>query len=93
MGTAKKRSQRFLAEARAVKAGLSQLTVWQVLQREKQHQRNRVKKLDAALQGAQEGRALPRDEETQWPGGTWQCGVRGGKNAPSEFCQSLEGRG
>eukprot|EP00969_Alexandrium_andersonii_P194074 8573120-Alexandrium_andersonii.AAC.1 len=61
---------------------------------EKQYRRNRVKKLGAALQAVQEGRALPENEEMQWPGGTWQRGLRGGKNVPSEFfCQSLEGRG
>eukprot|EP00969_Alexandrium_andersonii_P194122 8575139-Alexandrium_andersonii.AAC.1 len=30
----------------------------------------------------------------KWPGGTWQRGLCGGKNAPSEFfCQALEGHG
>eukprot|EP00969_Alexandrium_andersonii_P168179 7435255-Alexandrium_andersonii.AAC.1 len=62
-GTVKKRSQRFLAEIWAMAAGQIQLTVWQALQREKQYRRNRVKKLGAALQAVQEGRALPENEE------------------------------
>eukprot|EP00969_Alexandrium_andersonii_P166666 7364909-Alexandrium_andersonii.AAC.1 len=77
-----------------MKAGQSQLSVWQAPRREKRHRRNRVKKLGAAVQAAQEGRALPEDEEMQWPGGTWRCSLCGGKNVPSEFfCQSLEGKG
>eukprot|EP00969_Alexandrium_andersonii_P145382 6430104-Alexandrium_andersonii.AAC.1 len=93
-GGIKTRSQRCLAEIRAISSGQSQLSVWQALQREKQYQRNRVKKLDAALLAVQEGRALPENDEMQWPGGARECGVRKGRSAPSElFCQSVAGQG
>eukprot|EP00969_Alexandrium_andersonii_P123986 5479296-Alexandrium_andersonii.AAC.1 len=54
-GAVKTRSQRFLADARAIQNGQSRTNIWQAPQRERQYQRNRVRRLDAALLAAQEG--------------------------------------
>eukprot|EP00969_Alexandrium_andersonii_P106532 4699848-Alexandrium_andersonii.AAC.1 len=40
-GAIRSRSQRFLAEYRAIENGASDLTVWQALQEERQRQKNR----------------------------------------------------
>eukprot|EP00969_Alexandrium_andersonii_P199511 8811613-Alexandrium_andersonii.AAC.1 len=79
-GAIRSRSQRFLAEVRAIERGESELSTWQALQREKQFQRNRVRRLDGTLKALQEGRAMPADEDQLWPGGTWECGTCGHRN-------------
>eukprot|EP00969_Alexandrium_andersonii_P320046 14139930-Alexandrium_andersonii.AAC.1 len=49
-GGIKTRSQRFLADMRAIRGSRSHLNISQAPQRERQHhQRNRVRRLDAAL--------------------------------------------
>eukprot|EP00969_Alexandrium_andersonii_P345963 15293460-Alexandrium_andersonii.AAC.1 len=48
-GAVKTRSQRFLADVRAIEKGESPFNIWPALQRERQYQRNRVRRLDAAL--------------------------------------------
>eukprot|EP00969_Alexandrium_andersonii_P238125 10510796-Alexandrium_andersonii.AAC.1 len=54
-------------EARAIERGDSSLNMWQALQRERQYQKNRVRRLDAVLAALQEGRPLPDDEDQLWP--------------------------
>eukprot|EP00969_Alexandrium_andersonii_P194448 8588894-Alexandrium_andersonii.AAC.1 len=40
-GAVETRSQRFLADVRAIRSGQSHMNIWQALQRERQYQRNR----------------------------------------------------
>eukprot|EP00969_Alexandrium_andersonii_P078939 3481240-Alexandrium_andersonii.AAC.1 len=89
-GAIRSRSQRFLAEYRAIENGTSDLTVWQALQEERQRQQNRVRRLLGTLRALQEGRGLPDNQDELWPGGTWACGLCGQRNGPREFfCQAI----